>query len=139
MPGKIKMQNVSFRNVDEFLEFLPEDELKIVGLLRKIVFTCAPDAFEKLTYNVPFYKYHKNFCFIWPASVLWGKKRTFEGVRFGFPNGHLLTDEMNYLEKGKRKFFYWKNFKKPKDVDTEILKSYIFEALAVDEELNRKK
>jgi hypothetical protein len=37
--AKKKMQNVSFDSVDEFLDFLQEDELKIVALLHKIIFT----------------------------------------------------------------------------------------------------
>ena len=63
-PVKRKMQNVNFADVEEFLAFLPEDELKIVERLRKIVFSCIPDCVEKLNYNVPFYKMHSNICFI---------------------------------------------------------------------------
>jgi hypothetical protein len=69
---KRQMQNVNFKNIDELLEFLPEDELKIVELLRKIVFSCIPDIEEKFSYNVPFYKRNSNFCYIWPSSVQWG-------------------------------------------------------------------
>jgi hypothetical protein len=132
----MKMQNVSFRSIEEFFDFLSADELKVVKALREIVFSCAPAATEKLAYNVPFYKQHKNFCFIWPASVLWGKKKTYEGVRFGFTNGHLLPDEINYLSKEKRKFVYWRDFKTLRDIDTDLLKSYIFEALIIDEQLS---
>ena len=42
-PVKKKMQNVDFAGVEEFLAFLPEEELKIVERLRKIVFSCIPD------------------------------------------------------------------------------------------------
>ncbi|MEI7802655.1 MAG: hypothetical protein WCI97_08430, partial [Bacteroidota bacterium] len=80
MKQKAKMQNVSFNSVDEFLEFLPADELKIVEVLRKIIFNAVPDIKEKLSYNIPFYSRHKNIFFIWPASVLWGTKKSYEGV-----------------------------------------------------------
>jgi hypothetical protein len=70
------MQNVNFTNVDDFLEFLPEQELRIVEALRRTIFDCIPNVSEKLSYNVPFYKRKKGICFIWPASVLWGKKKT---------------------------------------------------------------
>ena|SRR5687768_6765834 len=132
------MQQVSFRNVDEFLDFLPEDELRIVELLRKIIFSCLPEVTEKLAYNVPYYKHHKNFCFIWPASVLWGTKKTYEGVRLGFTNGYLMQDEMQYLDKGHRKQVYWKDYKQIADINIDIVKSYIFEAIAIDEQLKRK-
>ncbi|MCE3228728.1 MAG: hypothetical protein K0S32_3279 [Bacteroidetes bacterium] len=131
---KIKFQDVKFRNVDEFLDYLPEDERKIVNLLRKIVFDCLPEVSEKLSYNVPFYRVHKGICFVWPASVKWGKGHTWTGVRFGFQYGYLLADEINYLDKGERKQVYWKNFSSIKEIDTDLLKSYIFEAAILDQQ-----
>ncbi|MBL0103197.1 MAG: DUF1801 domain-containing protein [Bacteroidetes bacterium] len=132
------MQNVSFKSFEEFLDFLPEDELKVTEFLRKIVFECIPDATEKLAYNVPYYKRHKNICFIWPASILWGKKKTYSGVRFGFVSGHLLPDEPGFLEKGDRKFVYWKDFGNLKEINVELLKAYIYEAVLVDQKLAKK-
>lgn len=133
------MQNVDFANVDEFLAFLPEDELKTVELLRKIVFNCMPGCTEKLAYNVPFYKMHSNVCFIWPSSVTWGNNMQQRGVRFGFSNGYLLTDEIGYLDKGTRKQVYWKDIYSVKEIDTDLLKAYIFEAAIIDGELMKKK
>ena len=101
-----KMQSVSFKNLDEFLENLPEVELKIVKLLRNINFDCSPLITEKLSYNVPFYKLNKTIFFIWPASILWGKTKSYEGVRLGFTSGNLMQDELNYLDKGNGKFVY---------------------------------
>jgi hypothetical protein len=126
---KRKMQDVSFGNAEEFLEFLPEAELKIVILLRKLVLHCMPECVEKLSYNVPFYKKYSNICFIWPSSVNWGDNMKQRGVRFGFSNGYLLTDEIGYLDKGERKQVYWRDFYSAKDVDVDLLKSYIFEAV----------
>ena len=125
-------QNVKFRSVEEFLEFLPPDELKMVQLLRKVVLDCLPNCTEKLSYNVPFYKINKGICFIWPASVLWGKSISFTGVRFGFNQGYLMRDEINFLEKGNRKQVFWKDFKSIKDIDVDLLKAYIFEAAEID-------
>ena len=128
------MQNVSFNSVEEFLEFLPEDELKMTERLRKIVLNAYPDLTEKLSFNVPFYKLHRNICFIWPASVLWGKTKTYEGVRFGLTYGYLLTDENNYLVKDNRKQVYWKDFTSVKEIDTELLQSFIYESILIDQE-----
>jgi hypothetical protein len=72
---KRKMQNVKFASVDEFIDFLPEDEKKIVVALRNIVLDQVNGVKEKLSFNVPFYHKHKAICFIWPASVLWGSKK----------------------------------------------------------------
>lgn len=134
----MKMQEVSFSDVNEFLDFLPDDERKIVDKLRKIIFDCAPEAVEKLSYNVPFYKQHRNVCFIWPSTVLWGKTKTYSGVRLGFSNGYLLNDEIQYLQKGKRKQVYWRDFTSTGEIDPDLLKSYIFEALSIDKNLQKK-
>jgi hypothetical protein len=135
--GKRKMQNVNFTNVEEFLQFLPEEELKIVELLRKIIFDCLTDCTEKLSYNVPFYKVHSNICFVWPSSVTWGSVQG-KGVRLGFTKGYLLPDEDNYLDKGNRKQVYWKDFLHLKDVDTDLLKRFILEAAYVDQSGRKK-
>jgi hypothetical protein len=137
--AKIKFQNVKFKTVQEFLDYLPENELKVVNRLRKIVFDCLPDVTEKLSYNVPFYKVHKTICFIWPASVKWGKQQTYEGVRFGFANGNLMSDSENYLEKGSRKQVYWRTFSSVKEINEDILKTYIFEAAIIDQDTKSSK
>ena len=131
---KQKMQDVSFRNIDEFLEYLPEAELKTVNLLRKIIFDCVPNIEEKLSYNVPFYKKNKGMFFIWPASILWGKKKSYSGIRFGFQQGYLLRDDLNILNKGNRKQMYYLGYLNLNDVDLDILKTYIFDAVLVDEQ-----
>lgn len=129
------MQNVKFHSIEEFFDFLPEDELKLTLYLREIVFRCIPGIQESLKYNVPYYKRHKNICFIWPSSILWGNKKSYEGVRFGFTQGHLLTDTELYLEKGDRKYVYWKDFQRTNEVDVAKLEALLFEASFVDDDL----
>jgi hypothetical protein len=134
---KRQMQQVSFKNINEFLEALPENELKIVELLRKIVFSCIPDIEEKFSYNVPFYKRHSNICYIWPSSVQWGNVKH-SGVQFGFNKGYLIQDDIDWLEKGNRKQVFWKTFHSIKEIDIDLLKAYIFEAVLVDESDSKK-
>ena len=134
-----KMQSVSFKNVDEFLAYLPKDELKIVEFLRNNVLECIPGCREKLSYNVPYYSKHYGICFIWPASVAWGSKITYKGVRLGFANGYLLSDESNYLDKGDRKQVYWKDFADIKEIDVALIKSFLYEAALIDEEKGKMK
>lgn len=126
-----KMQNVHFKNVEEFLEYLPEHERIIVDHLREIVLECIPECREKLAYNVPYYYKNSRICYIWPSSVPWGNVKL-SGVQFGFCQGHLLHDEINYLEKGTRKQVYTKTFFNISDIDTDLLRAYIFEAVEVD-------
>jgi len=83
------MQHVNSTNAEDFLHFLPEEELKLVQLLRKIIFSCIPDCTKKLSYKVPFYNKHSNICSIWPSSVAWGAMKK-KGVRMEFANGYLV-------------------------------------------------
>lgn len=138
MKKKSKMQNVSFDNIDEFFEFIPENELKMVNTLRQLIFNYIPGCKEKLSYNVPFYRRHSGICFIWPSSVTWGNVKQAGTVRLGFIKGYLLRDETNYLDKGNRKQVYWKDFTDPKEIDIDLLKSYLFEAMLVDEQLKKR-
>jgi len=132
------MQNVDFRNVEEFLEDLPDNERKIVDYLREIIIECIPECKEKLSYNVPYFSRYSRICFIWPASVPWGNVKM-NGVQLGFCKGNLLQDDVNYLEKGNRKQVYSKTFFKIKDIDVNILRAYLFDAVEVDKEINRSK
>jgi hypothetical protein len=106
--------------------------------LRSIILECFPNPIEKLAYNVPYYYQHSRVCFIWPSSVPWGKVQK-NGVLLGFCYGILMRDEIDYLEKGNRKQVYAKTFYKTEDIDPHLVKTYIFEALLVDENLKKNK
>lgn len=132
------MQDVAFKTVDEFLNSLPEEELKIVNQFRNIVQQIMPHAKEKLSWNIPTYTINKSVCFIWPASVKWGKKETYKGVRFGFMHGNLLHPKNNYFDLGKRKIVRWRDFTSIDDIDVAILTSTLYEAMFVDEQFSKK-
>ena len=134
---KRKMQNVDFGSVDEFLDFLPDDELQITLHLRNLIFETVPDIHEKLSFNVPFYSRNKGLFFIWPASILWGSKKSYSGVRLGFQQGYLLQDDLNYLEKGSRKQVFMKDFHHLCEIDDQLLTVYFYEALQIDREFKR--
>lgn len=135
---KRKMQNVRFANVNEFLDFLPEEELRIVEYLRELVLECIPDCTEKLSYNVPFYKRHTTICFIWPGSVTWGNVKQ-SGVRFGLSSGHLIHDETGYFDQGDRKYVSYKDFFSIREIDRELLSGFLYEAVIVDDEKAKAK
>jgi hypothetical protein len=135
---KNKLQNVDFRTVGEFLDFLPENELRIVERLREIIFDCIPDVEEKLAYNVPYYWRHSRICFIWPASVMWGNVKL-KGVRLGFTKGNLLENSNNYLVLGNRKEVAVRDFYSLDELETDVIKSYLFEAAMLDEEFAKSK
>ena len=131
-----KMQNVKFHSIDDFLEYLPDQERVIVDKLREIILECMPHVREKLSYNVPYYFGYRRICFIWPAAVPWGKV-PMDGVQLGFCQGNLLHDDIGYLEKGNRKQVSVKVFHSLNDIDENLLRAFLFEAVEVDEQLKR--
>jgi hypothetical protein len=136
--SKKKMQDVNFKSIEEFLEFIPKDERTIVEALRKLIFECIPDCEEKLSYNVPYYRRNYNICYLWPPSITWDGF-SHDGVHLGFTYGNLLQDEIGYLERGKRKQVFWKSFYNLKDIDAHILQMYLLEAALVDQEKAKAK
>lgn len=137
--GTNKFQNVSFRNVEEFLEYLPDDERRIVNALRKIILDCMPNGKEKLAYNTPFYYQHKRVCYLWPSSVPWGGIKERGIVVLGFCKGQILSDDIGYLNKDGRKEIATRRFTSVKDIDADLLKQYLYEALFIDEQTAKAK
>jgi hypothetical protein len=135
---KRRMQNVSFRTFEDFLDFLQDDELALVEHLRALVFATIPGITERLSYNVPRYRRHGDICFIWPGSVSWGTK-TQNGVRFGFTQGYLLPDETGFLDKGNRKQVYWHDFFHLNDIVDDLLVTYLVHATDIDTQLWKEK
>ena len=131
------MQKVKFGSVNEFLDYLPEEELVVVEALREIILETIPNVREKLSYNVPFYHRFKAMCFLWPGSVLWGSKQTYEGVRLGFTYGSLMHDPEDYLEKGTRKQVYTRDFLTLADVDLEVIRSFMYQAIEIDDTMKK--
>ncbi len=128
-----KIQPVNFNSIEDFLSFLPPNELEIVNYLRQIILGSMPICVEKLAYNIPYYYINSRVLFIWPSSVPWGKVPE-NGVIIGFCNGYLLNDEINFLEKNNRKQVYTKTYYHIKEIDVDLLKSYIFQAIHIDGE-----
>ena len=126
-------QHFKFNSFEEFLEYLPASEKKIVFELQGLIEDCMPNAKRKLSYNVPFYSLKNRVCFIWPSSVPWGKVKL-EGVQLGFCQGYLLQDPDEFLERGERKQVYSKTYFKISEIekDRELIRHFLFEAVEVD-------
>lgn len=125
------IQPTKFKNIGELLDFLPEEEHRIMTLLRNIILECMPECEERLSYNVPFYYRYSRVCYIWPASIPWG--RVDSGVAIGFCRGTRLSDRINYLQKANRKQVCTKTFYSVEQIEPDLLKSYVYEAIEIDE------
>jgi hypothetical protein len=126
-------QHFKFNSFEEFLEYLPASEKKMVFELQALIEECVPGAKLKLSYNVPFYSLKKRLCFIWPSSVPWGKVKL-KGVQLGFCQGYLLHDPNEFLDRGDRKQVYSKTYFKISEIekDREWIRHFLFEAVEVD-------
>ena len=126
-------QKVNFKDIEAFLAYLPESELRIVNLLRRIIIDCIPDCQEKLAYNVLFFYRRSRICYVWPGSIPRGGFK--EGVAIGFCRGSELIDEGDYFDK-RGKGIALKVFLKTEEVNVDLLKSYIYEAFLIDANTN---
>lgn len=126
-----KIQHLSFRTIDDFLDYLPTEEFIAIEKLRSLIKECLPDVIEKISYNVPFYSRNKSICYLWPASVPWGKVKDGH-ITLGFLKGHQLPDPYNRLEKGNRKFVRTLTLNIAEDLDIEMIRFYLFEAFDLD-------
>ncbi|RPI17585.1 MAG: DUF1801 domain-containing protein [Ignavibacteriae bacterium] len=52
-------KSVPAKNVDEYLASLPEDVMVMLEKIRSAIKSAAPKAEEKISYQIPTYKYHK--------------------------------------------------------------------------------
>ena len=125
-----------FPSLDAFYDFLPSNELQVAQILRQLIYDSVPICTEKLSYNVPFFYGQKSICFIWPGSVLWGKKKSYNGVRLGLTHGYLLDNSMEYFEQGNRKYVIHRDFLSPQDIDHDIVKAYLQQAAEIDGQRN---
>ena len=125
---------IRFASAQELFDFLPGDERTLMEQLREFIISEAPGLKERLSFNILAYKGRRDVCFIWPASVLWGGKKTYDGVRFGFSHADLLDDPSGYLERGSRKQVYWRDLQEFTKTDERMLRQLLAQAVAIDQE-----
>jgi len=68
--------------------------------------------------------------------VPWGNVKL-DGVQLGFCNGNLLDDNINYLVRGIRKQVYIKTFHYINEIEIDLVRAYVYDAVNVDEQLKK--
>lgn len=125
------MSNVFCVNTDEFFHELPRNEQVIANRLRAIILEIDPNMKEKLSYGVPYYIRKRRICFIWPQSASYGPRNWL--VTLGFCYGHMLSNQQGVqLIEGRTQVTIIP-FSSPADINDDILREILSEAILVDE------
>lgn len=117
------------KTFNDFYGGITDHEKPIVNRLRAIVFDVNPNFREKISYGVPYYFLHTRVCFLWPASVRPGPR---SGVVLGFCQGHLMSDERGLLDRANRKVVATLIFHGVNEIEPEIIRELLEEAIFVD-------
>lgn len=118
------------QEIDDLYDNLPEDERLTAIILRELIMETIPDCREKLSWGAPFYYGQKNICFVWPASIPWGKLTS--GVALGFARGRELGHE-GFLQFDDRKTIGRHIYYSPEEIDLKQLVRLLLAAKTLDE------
>jgi len=116
--------------VDDLYNNLPEEERITATVLRQLILETIPDCREKLSWGAPFYHGQKVICFVWPASIPWGKLT--RGVAIGFSRAKELNHD-GFLEFDDRKTIGRHIYHAPEEIDVELVVRLLLAAKALDE------
>ncbi|MEL7004375.1 MAG: DUF1801 domain-containing protein [Bacteroidota bacterium] len=125
-----KFQKANFRSVYDFMDYLPDDESKVVEKLREVILDTIPNVKESLKFNVPSYPCHLNICFLWPSSIPWGAVE--KGVSLGFVEGNRIIAGFGYLDDKGRKTIRSKEYSSLKEIDFDLVRTMLYEAVEID-------
>ncbi len=118
-----------FQNTDHFLEY-HADHYDILETLRRIILSCSDHIQETIRYNTPFYDYKGMFLYL---SL--NKKY----IYVAFVQGILMSDEDGAFALNNLKQIRQIHYRSVKDIDEEVLRKYIFEALLIQDEKQKMK
>ncbi len=114
---------MSSDEVDDFVEarVLPQFR-DIVAMIRQLMRETAPAASEAIRYGIPTWKATRIFAFLSPTK---------RDITFAFARGVQFEDKYHLL-KGAGKVSRHLKLKSLKDVDAEVLRYYVNQALEFD-------
>jgi hypothetical protein len=133
--------------VEEMIMNLPKDEQLIVTRLRSLIMECLPLAIEKPYYGlgVPYYSQHRQICYIFPASALYGcsqvanQSQTNKKVTLGFCQGNRMSNEEGVLQVEGRKQVHVMYINSLRDINEAQVRALLFEASMIDDSFGARK
>lgn len=107
------------RQVDSYIESLPEDKKELCFLIRELIFENVPDVEERFSYKLPVYHYFGMFMFL---------NNTKKGIDVAFMRGKDLLEAFPQLENKGRAIIASVCIKSKKDIATYDLRQMILTA-----------
>ena len=114
--------------VEVFILDLPAELRPVFRQLRNIILSASPQIEEKLVYNIPFFYGKKRIFYLNPLK---------NGVDLGFCDGYLISENLVLETKNRthvRTIFY----SNTAEIDEEILRPLIYEAIIIDQIKTKK-
>lgn len=112
----MKTSKANFHSIDEYIANFPEDVQKIMGQLRATIKAAAPDADEKISYNMPTFTLNGTYLVYFAG---WKSHIAF----YGAPRGNAdFTEDLSAYETGKGTLQFLYDKPLPLDLITKIVK-----------------
>ena len=123
--------------VKEYIAALEGEEQGIARYLYEVIQSTSPKFKTKLSYGVPYFSINYRECFIWPSSSPLAIEK--EGVQLGFCKAILLANQQGLLDMGERKEVAIINYTQANQINENLVREILFEAIEVDELVHRER
>lgn len=126
----MKSEKIRFSSIDEYIASFPQDIQRIMNQLRETIQAAAPDAGEKISYNMPTFTLNGKYLVYFAG---WKNHIAF----YGAPKGNLeFSEDLSAYESGQGTLQFPYEKPMPLDLITKIVK---FRAAENREKTGRKK
>ena len=126
----MKSEKIRFSSIDEYIESFPGDIQEIMNKIRETIKAAAPDAGEKISYNMPTFTLNGKYLVYFAG---WKNHIAFYGAPKGNPE---FNEDLTAYESGQGTLQFPYEKPMPLDLITKIVK---FRAAENREKTGRKK
>ena len=112
----MKSKKVSFKSIDEYIGTFPENVQKIMGQLRSTIQAAAPEADEKISYNMPTFTLNGTYLVYFAG---WKSHIAFYGAPRGNPE---FKEDISSYESGAGTLQFPYDQPMPLDLISKIVK-----------------
>lgn len=112
------------KSIDDYIDKSPTEYIPIIEILRKVILGTLPTIQEKISYGIPFYYHYGPLCYINPRKKV---------VDLGFSKGYALSNKQGVLESKNRSHVQTISFDSSANINTEVIREIILEAIMINE------